>query len=146
MRLLARREYSVKELTDRLSARGHEAGEVAAALQQLADKGLQSDERFAACLLRDRLLRGQGPRKMLAELDQRGVDRQLASQSLAELESDQGIDWVQQALSVLQRRFGSVAPEAMSPRERARHQRFLASRGFDFEQVRRAVQAWQKPE
>lgn len=146
IRLLARRDYSLQELTDRLTARGHGVDAVAEALQQLAEEGLQSDARFAECFLRDRLLRGHGPRKMLAELGQRGVDRELARQSLAELERDQAIDWAERAMDVLQRRFGSVAPKQISPRERARHERFLAGRGFDFEQVCRAVQEWQRQE
>ncbi|ALM51414.1 regulatory protein RecX [Halomonas huangheensis] len=139
IRLLARREYSRHELTERLRARGHDGDAVADALQQLADEGLQSDERFAECLLRDRILRGQGPIKMLAELGRRGVDRQLARQSLVELERQQGVDWSERASEVLRRRFGEDMTQGLSPRERARRERFLAGRGFDFEQVRNAL-------
>lgn len=140
IRLLARREYSRYELTERLRAKDHDGDAVADALLQLADEGLQSDERFVECFLRDRLLRGQGPIKMLAELGLRGVDRQLARRGLAELERQQGIDWGVQASEVLRRRFGEGATqEELSRRERARRERFLAGRGFDFEQVRKAL-------
>ncbi|MBY5923720.1 MULTISPECIES: regulatory protein RecX [unclassified Halomonas] len=137
--LLARREYGRQELATRLLSRGHEHDEVEALLDELAEQGLQSDRRFAESFLRGRVLRGQGPVKMLAELGQRGVDRELARDALREIEQEESVDWYQLATEALERRFGRGP--ASDPKERARRERFLAGRGFDFDHVREALRA-----
>ncbi|MBS8268709.1 regulatory protein RecX [Halomonas litopenaei] len=137
--LLARREYGREELRGRLLVKGHVLEDIEQALEALAEQGLQSDRRFAESFLRGRLMRGQGPVKMLAELGQRGVDRALAREALAELEHEESVDWYRLASEALERRFGRELPA--DPRERARRERFLAGRGFDFDQVREAIRA-----
>ncbi|MGQ4878463.1 regulatory protein RecX [Billgrantia sp. LNSP4103-1] len=143
IRLLARREYSRAELVQRLGARGHSAETIAACLDELGAEGLQSDARFAESFLRSRVLRGQGPLKVRAELERRGVERALIAAVLAEAEREGGIDWFELAADALARRFSHSHD---SPRERARRERFLASRGFDFEQVRHALECLGSPE
>jgi regulatory protein len=141
IRLLARREYSRAELASRLSAKGHEAAAIAEALDALVEQGLQSDARFAESFLRSRILRGQGPLKIRQELSQRGIDRELIRDAFAEQEGD--VDWCVLAGEILARRFSGPGD---TPRERARRERFLAGRGFDFEQVRHALaHAWDTP-
>ncbi|WP_304526293.1 regulatory protein RecX [Halomonas sp. I5-271120] len=140
IRLLARREYSRHELESRLSAKGHAHEDVAACLDALAEQGLQSDERFAEHFVRSRTLRGQGPRKVRAELDQRGVGREMANEALEDAE----VDWYQLAAETLARRFSGPGD---APKERAKRERFLAGRGFDFDQLKYALaHAWDAPE
>ncbi|MCE8020827.1 regulatory protein RecX [Halomonas sp. MCCC 1A11036] len=137
IRLLARREYSRAELAQRLSARIHSPEAIDDCLDALAEAGLQSDARFAESFLRSRVTRGQGQLKIRAELERRGVERTLIAAVLAEVEQESEIDWFELAREVLERRFSSPGD---SPRERARRERFLASRGFDFEQIRYALE------
>ncbi|MDL4864695.1 regulatory protein RecX [Halomonas elongata] len=138
IRLLARREYARGELRDRLAAKGHAAEDVEACLLELEEQGLQSDARFAESFLRSRVARGQGPLKLRAELGRRGIDDDIARQAFAELASE--VDWFELAAEVLARRFTGPGE---TPRERARRERFLAGRGFDFEQLRHALtHAW----
>ncbi|MGQ0334319.1 regulatory protein RecX [Halomonas elongata] len=138
IRLLARREYARGELRDRLAAKGHAAEDVEACLLELEEQGLQSDARFAESFLRSRVARGQGPIKLRAELGRRGIDDDIARQAFAELASE--VDWFELAAEVLARRFTGPGE---TPRERARRERFLAGRGFDFEQLRHALtHAW----
>lgn len=137
IRLLARREYSRAELAQRLSLRGHSAETIDACLDELASEGLQSDDRFAESFLRSRVMRGQGPLKVRAELERRGVERTLIVATLAEAEREGEVDWFELATEALARRFSHPGD---SPRERARRERFLASRGFEFEQVRHALE------
>ena len=77
--------------------------------------------------------------EMLAELGQRGVDRELARDALREIEQEESVDWYQLATEALERRFGRGP--AGDPKERARRERFLAGRGFDFDHVREALRA-----
>ncbi|QJQ95089.1 MULTISPECIES: regulatory protein RecX [Halomonadaceae] len=136
IRLLARRDYSRFELQSRLAAKGHADSEVSACLDQLAEQGLQCDQRFLESFLRSRVSRGQGLLKIRAELGKRGVSRELIAQALAETDQD----WYALACETLARRFDGPGGD---PRERARRERFLAGRGFDFDQVRHALaNAW----
>lgn len=134
--LLARREYSRAELVQRLQAKGHPSDEIDRCLDSMIDQGLQSDVRFAESFVRSRVARGQGPIRIRAELFQRGISRSLAQQAIAEVEEREGVDWFALAAATLARRFTTPGD---SPREHARRQRFLASRGFDFDQIRHAL-------
>ncbi|MFC3284411.1 regulatory protein RecX [Litchfieldella rifensis] len=140
VRLLARREYSRAELEARLAAKGHAVAEIATCLDALLEQGLQSDARFAESFIRSRVSRGQGPVKIRAELGNRGVSRELVGAALAECEASESLDWYELACQALTRRYAGPAD---SPRERARRERFLAGRGFDFDQVQHALaHAW----
>ncbi|MBF7053894.1 regulatory protein RecX [Halomonas sp. KAO] len=136
LRLLARREYSRAELAERLAARGHAPADIDECLDELAAQGLQSDTRFAESFLRSRLFRGQGPVKIRLEMARRGLDPEEVREAFAAGE----VDWQALACETLSRRFPGPGD---SPRERARRERFLAGRGFDFDQVRHALaHAW----
>ncbi|RDB44779.1 regulatory protein RecX [Halomonas sp. DQ26W] len=136
IRLLARREYSRVELAERLAAKGHDTAAIDDCLDALAEQGLQSDSRFAESFLRSRVARGQGPLKIRGELSRRGIDRATLEAAFAEAETA----WFALACDSLARRFDGPGD---SPRERARRERFLASRGFDFEHLRHALShAW----
>lgn len=138
IRLLARREYSQAELWQRLTARGHEADDIQACLAALVEQGLQSDSRFAESFVRSRVFRGQGPRRIRADLGQRGIDRPMISEALEAAEGE--VDWFELASEVLARRF---AGPGETPKDRARRERFLAGRGFDFDHLRHAMShAW----
>ncbi|WP_275289156.1 regulatory protein RecX [Halomonas elongata] len=138
IRLLARREYARGELRERLVAKGHADEDVEACLFDLEEQGLQSDARFAESFLRARVARGQGPIKLRAELERRGIDDEIVRQAFTELATE--VDWFSLAAEALARRFSGPGETS---RERARRERFLAGRGFDFEQLRHAVMhAW----
>lgn len=140
IRLLARREYSRAELERRLAIKGHDPAAVAETLDGLADENLQSDVRFAVVFVRSRIARGQGPIKIRAALNERGIERELALSALDNAQSAGDVDWFSLACDTLARRFTGPGAE---PRERARRERFLAGRGFDFDQVRHALShAW----
>lgn len=132
MRWLARREYSIFELEQRLLAKGHPEPEVAGTLEALKEKGLVSDQRFAESLVRSRVERGYGPVKIAHELRAKGVDETLVE---AVLEPDTEY-WVARLLEVWEKRFGAAPGDY---REWARQARGLQSRGFTAEQVRRVV-------
>lgn len=138
--LLARREYSRQELVERLAAKGHEAEAIAECLEALAEQGLQSDARFAETFLRSRILRGQGPLRIRLDLERRGLDRETIRHAFDEAARRGEADWFALAGEALARRFPDPGD---TPRERARRERFLACRGFDFDQVRHALEtAW----
>ena len=133
LRLLARREHSLRELRTKLASCGYEAGEIARTLDQLTVRNLISDERFAEAFLRSRLERGQGPLKIRAQLKERGVEAPLVDAVLSGAE----VDWDLRAAAVRSRRFGEPPPG--NREDMARQARFLRGRGFSEGQVARAV-------
>lgn len=69
-RWLARRDYSRRELRERLQREGLGAEDAEALVAELADGWWQSDERFAEMLVRTRARQGKGPRLVAAEFFQ----------------------------------------------------------------------------
>ncbi|WP_210397035.1 regulatory protein RecX [Motiliproteus sediminis] len=131
--LLARREHSQHELTTKLAGSEASAEQVAEVIAQLQADGLQSDERYAASLVRSLVARGQGPLRVHQSLKQKGVSGELARLALEAAD----VDWFSQAEMVQQKRFGDVTTD--TPKEYARQVRFMLYRGFDQDQVRHAL-------
>jgi len=123
VRYLARRDYSRAELTQRLTRRGIEPEAIAQALDALTAAGLLSDTRYAVSVVAQRAGR-YGKRAIAYALKERGVDATAAEAALAPLA---GVDEFDDALALWQQRFG-VTPA--NNREKARHVRFLQSRGY----------------
>lgn len=134
--LLARREYSRAELAQRLRKKAFDEAAINECLDTLIEQGLQSDARFAAVFVRSRILRGQGTIRIKGELRQRGIDQETLSAAFEAVEESENVDWFELARETLARRFESPGE---TPKERARRERFLANRGFDFEQIRYAL-------
>ncbi|HEX4870096.1 MAG TPA: regulatory protein RecX [Moraxellaceae bacterium] len=131
--LLTRREHSRVELERKLVELGGAATDVAAVLDELVERRLQSDERFAEVFVRSRAEKGYGPRAIAADLRARGLDAGQVEAALA----DSGYDWLRRALEVRQARFGRQLP--LDPREKARQLRFLQYRGFSGGDCARAL-------
>jgi regulatory protein len=105
--------------------------DVARVLDQLAAAGLLSDERAAASLLHSQAARS-GQRRLQQLLQAKGLPDGLVRQSLAEVRGTE----FDRAWALWQRRYGQPPRDAA---ERARQQRFLAARGFDFDIVGRVL-------
>ena len=109
-----------------------EPGSLAAALDELQAKGFISEERVAASVLRQRAAR-LGDRRLRQELHTKGLDAQTVAQALELLRGTEPA----RAREVGQRKFGQVPTD---PAGRARQMRFLLTRGFAMDVVRRVVQ------
>lgn len=132
--LLVRREHSRRELIDKLAARGLERGEVAAAVDRLANEGWQDDVRFAEQLVRSRAGTGYGPIRIRAELSTHGLDAEAIEAAMATFDGD----WSQLARGLVERRHGTAgALEDLRTRRKAAD--MLARRGFTGDQIRAAT-------
>ena len=136
IQLLARREYSRVELARKLQQKSFDGDDIEACLDALAEQSLQSDARFAESFVRSRIARGQGVIRIKGELRQRGIDQETLTAALAAVEEREAVDWFELAKETLARRYDSPGD---TPKERAKRERFLATRGFDFEQIRYAL-------
>ena len=131
LRHLARRDHSRAELARKLAAHG-EADEVDAVIARMGELGLQSDSRYAEAFVRGKAARF-GASRLRSELARRGIERDLIEQAIENecVESE-----VERARQVLRSRF-SVAPA--DPREWARQARFLQTRGFAPDLIRKLL-------
>ncbi|MFA5520471.1 MAG: recombination regulator RecX [Castellaniella sp.] len=128
---LSRREHSRRELERKLAPHASDARALAEVLDALEDDGWQSDERFAQSLL-NRRAGALGIRRIRLEMREHGLDPALVEEVL------QGLDASEEARAreVWERKFGQAAVDA---RDYARQYRFMMSRGFGPDCLRRIL-------
>lgn len=128
MELLARREHSFRELISKLCRRYPDMTEVVeSVVKQLSADGLQSDLRFLEAYVSMRKRKGYGPHRIIAELKERGIDRDMIA---SELDSHQH-SWFDQARKVRLKKFmGSDTDINSDLKFKAKQIRFLQYRGF----------------
>ncbi|CAP42397.1 recombination regulator RecX [Bordetella petrii] len=128
---LSRREYARNELARKLQPYVDEGADLDAVLDALEKEGWLSTERFAQSLVHRRATR-QGTARIVQELRQHGV----AEDQVAQLRDDLRATEYQRALEVWRKRYGSKPADRA---EYARQARFLASRGFAHDAIRRVL-------
>ena len=127
--LLARREYSQKELLDRLAVKGFERDESLCVVEGLAEKNWQSDNRFAESYTRYRIRKGVGPVKISHELWQRGIEGFDMEPVVLELAES----WLELLQQVYEKKYTDEA--LISQKEWLKRSRFLQQRGFSSEMI-----------
>lgn len=123
LRLLARRDYSRSELSQRLRARGISPDEIAALLDDFERRGYLSDTRYAQALVNQRAGR-LGARAIARDLHGKGISADTAKTALATLKPR---DELADATALWARRFGSPP---LDERDKGRQVRFLMARGY----------------
>jgi len=127
--LLSRREYSRRELAQKLKPHAESEEQLSALLDQLSARTWQSDQRTAEQFIRAKSSQ-YGSLRLRQTLREKGLEPDVIEQALTE-QND-----VETAQAVWQRKFGSL-PETLQ--EKARQVRFLASRGFPAEVIRQVL-------
>lgn len=137
LRLLAQREHSRLELERKLASHVAEGEDLAAVLDELESKDFINPGRVAQSVA---YRRGSklGTARVIQEMRSKGLDDDTVRAATLELRAN---EW-QRAHAIWRQRFG--APAA-TPQEKLKQMRFLASRGFSGEVVRKVV-AGQEPE
>ena len=131
LRLLSSREHSRAELQRKLARFEEIPGELAAVLDKLAAKDLQSEQRAVDSLVHRRSAK-MGSARIRQEMQSKGMEPEAMAQALSQLRASEQA----RAHEVWRKKFGSPAS---TPAERAKQVRFLASRGFGGETIARVV-------
>lgn len=134
LRLLGRREHSSRELKGKLRQGGVAADEAEQLVESLGGEGWQSDPRFAASRVQNRIAQGYGPLRIRAELQMAGLPQEMIREALEEADCD----WTALCIASAQRRFRGPATDRA---ERQRRYNHLAARGFEGEQIRAALES-----
>ena len=131
LRYLAMREHSRAELATKLAPHVDEGDDLNAVLDELEAKDFINADRVVESVIHTKASRF-GAMRVAQELRQKGLDPERITDAVAQLRSTE----LARAHDVWRRRFG--APP-QTPQERAKQMRFLASRGFGGEAVRKVV-------
>lgn len=130
MDFLARREYSSKEIYQKMSRRVEYKEMLEDSIDQLVKEGLISDERYAESYFQSRKNKGFGPLRIKNELKQKGVNESLFN------EIQEGTDWSVLAMNVLQKKVRGKFPEEQ--KDVLKLKNFLNYRGFNFQDIDKA--------
>lgn len=132
LRLLSQREHSRAELERKLATHEEVPGELAKALDDLQARDFINDGRAIESVVHRRAGK-LGAARVKQELAAKGLSGEAVAQAMAGLKETE----FSRAQAVWRKKFGSPAQD---PQARARQMRFLITRGFKPEVVRRVVQ------
>ena len=139
--LLAFRARSATELRRRLVQKGIEAPRADEAVRRLVANGLVDDRAYAETVVRSKALGGGASRRRVGqELARRGVDRETADAAVAQVWQEENVDQTSAAEGLARKRLGSLRGLDAATRRR-RLYAFLARRGYDADEIRRAMAA-----
>ncbi|PUE50646.1 recombination regulator RecX [Limnohabitans sp. 2KL-1] len=132
LRLLSQREHSRAELERKLAVHEEVPGELAQALDALQARDFINDGRAVDSLIHRRAGK-LGAARVKQELAAKGLSGEAVAEAMAGLKETE----FSRAQEVWRKKFGTPAQD---PKIRAKHMRFLLTRGFNAEVVRRVVQ------
>ena len=133
--LLGYRERSLHEIRMRMRRKGYQEKLIEEVIKYLKDRDLINDKRFARLWAESRIKKGYGSWRIKSELEQKGVNREMADEILKDLYS--GIDEVQVALDLVKKkRWVSQEPQKLTERV----SNLLSRRGFSFEVISNVVE------
>jgi len=131
LRLLSQREHSRTELERKLAQHEEVPGELAKALDELQSRDFINDGRAVDSVVNRRSGK-LGSARIQQELAAKGLSGEAVAQAMASLKDSE----LSRAQEVWRKKFGT-APQ--DPQAKAKQMRFLLSRGFPSDVVRRTV-------
>ena len=128
---LGKREYSYQELAQKLKAYAEESDDILAILDDFKKRGWLSDERFAEQVVHARSHKF-GSAKIAYELREKGVANELIAEAVSQVKENE----LAHAREVLRKKY-DAAPTSRD--EWTRQARFLQSRGFGFDIIKKVL-------
>ena len=131
LRLLSMREHSRAELERKLARHEEEEGALAKALDELQAKGFINEARVIESVLHRRAGK-LGAARIRQELQNKGLEPEAVREAVTRLQGTER----ERAQDVWRRKFSATPTDA---KETMRQMRFLATRGFATDIIRRVV-------
>ena len=132
LRLLSQREHSRQELERKLRPFEEVPGELAAALDLLQAKDFINEQRVVESVINRRASK-LGAARIKQELQSKGIEGQAIQEAMQGVRESE----LERAREVWRKKFGQPATDENG---RAKQMRFLLTRGFATDAVRRVVQ------
>ena len=141
LNILAFRARSSAELKRALVRKGEEASLVERAILRLQEQGILNDAAFAQSFTRAKVVgASQSRRRVQQELARKGVSRTVSDAAIDLVFEEEGVDASAIVLAAARKKMRSL--RAFEPAvQRRRLYGFLARRGYDGEDIRRAMDA-----
>lgn len=130
MKLLARRDHSVRELQQKLKPY-YPTHEIENVIERCLQENWLNDARFAESYIRSRSSGGYGPLRIALELQQKGVEKETIRLAFHEAK----IDWQALLLRLLARR--QPLPDDIAARYKL--QNALQRKGFSLDLIQRCL-------
>jgi regulatory protein len=124
IRLLARREYGIREITKKLCQR-HPPQLVEEVVTQLLEQSLISDSRFAESLCNSRTGRGYGPIYIAQELSMKGISKEIIEEFIDKNDPL----WLERAMKAGRKKASPVLLEKNFMYSEAFEEEFLRQKG-----------------
>ncbi|HQO16046.1 MAG TPA: recombination regulator RecX [Methylotenera sp.] len=128
---LAKREYSYVELGQKLKAYAEEADDIPAILDDFKQRGWLSDARFTEQIVHARKAKF-GSARVANELREKGVADDLVAQAVKKVKETE----FENALEIWRKKFKQ---NPQNREEWAKQARFLQSRGFGFDVIKKVL-------
>jgi len=142
LHLLAARELTAKQLRDRLAGREHDREEIERAIEHLLETKALDDTRVAAAYVRTAIkIKGRGRMRIQRELQEMGVERNVATAALEKAFAD--VDERALIAAAIKKKLGGKRTIA-KPADYARLYQFLMRQGFTPEGVNAALRAYRR--
>ena len=139
LNMLAFRARSSAELARTLVRKGEDKAMVDRAVARLQEQGLLDDAAFARSFTRARVVGAQQSRRRVQqELSRRGVARAVADDAIATVFEEEEVDQADVVVQAARRKLRTMIKLDPAVRRR-RLYGFLARRGYDGEDIRRAM-------
>lgn len=154
-RILAIREHSQKQLSEKLRKKGFADYAINKAIDYLITENWLSEERFCSSYIRSKAAKGQGELRIEMALHQHGLSADLINRSFEE----QNIDWSSLCLEVAMKKIrtmGHIAPNQnpvnsegfeigdysdyeKQMQQKLKLERFLRYRGFALDDIKKTI-------
>ena len=139
LNMLAFRARSSVELSRALVRKGAEKEHVERAIERLTEQGLLNDAAFAESFTRAKVLGARKSRRRVQqELARKGVPREVSDAAINVVFEEEGVDQRAMVEEAARRKMHTLAKLDPAVRRR-RLYAFLARRGYDGEDIRRAM-------
>lgn len=135
LHLLEKQDRTVQNLSDKLSEAGYPEVVVEDALSYVESFHYTDDSRFAANYVRFHK-DGKSKRRIVSDLSAKGVDQDIID---AALEGEYTVSEEDMVRDILRKR--GYDPSTADEKERAKHYRYLAGKGFSYDTIRNAMAA-----
>ncbi|MEP7001580.1 MAG: regulatory protein RecX [bacterium] len=141
LNMLAFRARSSAELARALVRKGADRSVVDRAIARLQEQGLLDDFAFAQSFTRAKVLgANQSRRRVQQELARKGVAREVGNEAIELVFDEEGIDQREVVEAAARKKLRTLAKHEPVVRRR-RLYAFLARRGYDSDDIRRAMEA-----
>ena len=141
LNMLAFRARSSSELARSLQRKGEEKAQVEWAVARLAEQGLIDDAAFARSFARAKVVDGkQSRRRVQQDLARKGVPRALSDEAIDKVIEEEGVDQLAIVEEAARKKLRSLSGLDASV-QRRRLYGFLARRGYEVDDIRRALEA-----